>query len=44
MLFRRIFCNLLPAFAFLGLNGLLRDCSQTKYIFLALGMWSVAQW
>ena len=24
---------------FWEINGLLRDCSQTKYIFLALGMW-----
>ena len=26
-------------FYFREINGLLRDCSQTKYIFLALGMW-----
>ena len=24
---------------FWEINGLLRDCSQTKYIFLALGIW-----
>ena len=26
-------------FYYLEINGLLRDCSQTKYIFLALGVW-----
>ena len=26
-------------FYYLEINGLLRDCSQTKYIFLALVMW-----
>ena len=26
-------------FYHLEINGLLRDCSQTKHIFLALGMW-----
>ena len=31
-------------FYFREINGLLRDCSQTKYIFLALACGSVAQW
>ena len=26
-------------FYYWEINGLLRDCSQTKYIFTALGMW-----
>ena len=40
MLFRRVLLQFMTGFCMLGgRNGFLRDCSQTKYIFLVLGKW-----